>query len=293
MADKRALKILFDTYWSSAGWKSAGNDRWVPETPPDELAYAISAGVMFRPRRMRHDETLERIAELRLRLSPRQVGDAFTCTLSAAAPALRSALGSYAVALHMPLHRYSASGQDRRCGVCGGYDSSEQVDLNVLSFERHKWGGVRHDDPAYIAFDLECLESAGLAEPSETDRDALTSILRCCESMPAGAKLADLVSALKKLLPGNTDQRRTVISLLGFAGVLRIPDRTAFFRSFTPATAREETPWYKDDWPYPVRWWRGGHGVDPEAISFWFGQGWPAGEPPTDNDQVVELFLRR
>jgi hypothetical protein len=272
VADKRSLKILFDTYWSSAGWKSAGNPKWTPQTPPEDLAYAISTGVMFPPRRIRHQEALDAIGSLRARISPRQVGNAFASTLSAAAPALRSALGSYAVGLHMPLHRYSDSRHERRCSTCGGYDSSDPHDLNTLSFERHKWGGVRHDDPVYIAFDLERFENESPTEPSSEDRATLTSVLRCCQSMPPGAKLADLVSSLKSLVPGNTDQRRTIVSVLGFAGVLRVPNRTGFLRSFTPATAREETPWYKDDWSYPARWWRGGDGVDPEAISFWFGQ---------------------
>lgn len=276
MADKRSLKILFDTYWSSGGWKCAGNLNWAPVTPPDDLAYAISAGVMFPPRCIRHHEALQRIGERRARISPRRVGDGFTSTLMAATPALRSALGTYAVALHMPLHRFNTLGQDTRCTICGGYDSTASHELNILSFERHKWGGVRHTDPVYIAFDLECFDADAPSEPSAMDRKALISILRCCDSMPPGAKLADLVSALKNLLPGNSAQRRVVISMLGFAGVLRIPNRTGFFRSFTPATAREETPWHKDDWSYPVRWWRGGHGVDPEAIAYWFGQKWPA-----------------
>jgi hypothetical protein len=33
-----------------------------------------------------------------------------------------------------------------------------------------------------------------------------------------------------------------------------------------------QQPWHKDDWPYPARWWRGGHGIDRQAIGFWFGR---------------------
>jgi hypothetical protein len=89
--------------------------------------------------------------------------------------------------------------------------------------------------------------------------------------MPVGARLADLVRAITPLVPGNTDQRRALIGILGFAGVLPVPGRPGFFRSFPREAEREETPWYKDDWPYPVRWWRGGAPVDPDAVGFWFG----------------------
>ena len=30
----------------------------------------------------------------------------------------------------------------------------EHIDWNVLNFERLKWGGVRHGEPSYMAFDL-------------------------------------------------------------------------------------------------------------------------------------------
>jgi len=48
--DRRALKVLFDTYWCSKGWKSAGKPGWTPQTPPEDYDYAIRAGVMFPAR---------------------------------------------------------------------------------------------------------------------------------------------------------------------------------------------------------------------------------------------------
>jgi hypothetical protein len=56
------------------------------------------------------------------------------------------------------------------------------VDLNVLNFERFKWGGVRRDQPVYATFDLE--RSRCLDPPSPTDADVATflSILRTIES---------------------------------------------------------------------------------------------------------------
>ena len=271
MHDKRALKILFNTYWSSKGWKCARQLNWIPQTLPEDLEYAISQGVMFPVRCMGHDEVQERLFELRAQISPLEVGSAFVATLSSSNIAFRSALGSYSVFLRMPLHRYSPSGRGGSCDICGLYESSEQQDLNVLSFERWKWGGTRHADPFYGAFDLERFTCEHVAPPTEEDRTALNAILDCVESMPAGAKLSDLLAAIKPIVPGNTSLRRKVISILGFAGVLRIPGYTGFFSEFTPAVDRKETPWYKDDWAYPIRWWRGGNGLNHEAISFWFG----------------------
>lgn len=268
--DARALKILFETYWSSFGWRMAGQTDWAPTTPADDLAYAIRAGVMFPPRVVTHDDAMAWIVALRDRMQPRDVGAAFLATLSNGAPALRSALGSYAVARHMPVHRY-APNRFGMCTICGGDDRHDAQDLNVLSFERHKWGGVRHDDPVYIAFDLERFQAEADATPSAGDQAILAAILASVESMPVGARLADLVKAIRIAVGGNVHQRRALIGLLGFAAILAIPGRTGYLREFTPVDQREDTPWYKDDWPYPARWWRGGHGVDREAVAFWFG----------------------
>jgi hypothetical protein len=98
------------------------------------------------------------------------------------------------------------------------------------------------------------------------------AILVTVESMAVGTKLAHLVREIKPLVPDNEYQRRAVVSILGCTGILRIPGRSGFSRSLTQISDREETPWHKDDWPYPVGWWRGGSGVDQAAVDFWLGE---------------------
>jgi hypothetical protein len=59
---------------------------------------------------------------------------------------------------------------ERFCNLCGVFSGSERdIDLNVLNFERYKWGGVRHEDPIYMFFDLE--QFAAIAEPSPSPAD--------------------------------------------------------------------------------------------------------------------------
>ncbi len=267
--DRRALKILFDTYWSPRGWKSAGVRDWSPDTPPDDLETAIRAGTMFRQRVLTHADAVRRTCDLRDSISPVRVGRVFLSSLLSGDIGLCSALGSYAVALRMPIHAASLQSASR-CGICGDYEQGGS-DLNVLNFERHKWGGVRHEQPSYMAFDLERFTVEAPDDAPPVDLPFLTRLVDAIDSMPAASKLADLVRALKPYIAGNDAQRRSIVSILGYAGVLRIPDHDGFFRSFTEAPNRRETPWHKDDWPYPIRWWRGGHGVDEEAMEFWFG----------------------
>jgi hypothetical protein len=186
--------------------------------------------------------------------------------------ALRSALGSYAVALNMPSHPLSLKGTSSPCEVCGEYESDSEQDLNVLNFERHKWGGVRHEHPPYIAFDLDRFRAERGASPFEDDRESMRAILKAIEELPARCKRPDLVKAVRPHLPGNDSVRTTFLAILGFAGIIKIPGHSGFFRSFTSSAQRAQTPRSKDDWSYPIRWWTSeGNGIDLEAVEFWFG----------------------
>lgn len=149
MADQKARAILFDMYWSAAGWKTS------PRVSPDDFAYAVQAGYMFPPDRVSHDDLTGRIHAARQHVSLAAARDGFLASLTARTLDLRSALGSFAIASHYPIHAFEVSGAqgDFLCHICGVPNEDDNVDLNVLNFERHKWGGVRRLDPRYIAFD--------------------------------------------------------------------------------------------------------------------------------------------
>ena len=143
-------------------------------------------------------------------------------------------------------------------------------DLNVLNFERFKWGGVRHSDPLYAAFDLERFAEADVPSPKDNDLAILRETIQTAASMPKRAKLSDLAKALAPILPSNNPERRTLIGILGYCGILRDPQRPGYLEGFPKYSSRQYTPWYKDDWPYPVQWWTGSHAVSVEAIADWF-----------------------
>src|SRR5262249_21397486 len=128
MVDPRALNILFDTYWSSASWKDN------PQTPKQDFDYAVAARVMFPPVRRNHDELVDWLFQVRDRVKPAAVAEAFLASLSTRRLDLRSALGSFAVARHMPQHAFTASTvfTHDTCAVCGGSRNQDAVhDLNI------------------------------------------------------------------------------------------------------------------------------------------------------------------
>lgn len=260
--DKRALKILSDTYWSSSGWKRD------PAVRPEDFAYARSRGVMFDPDVLSHDDAIDAAIAAVKAADKAVVAEAFVASLRSRRLDLRSALGSFAVGRHMRVHRTMTLDGSVGCRYCGAYQ--DFGDLNILNFERVKWGGVRHYDPRYIAFDLQLFAAQKPGTPTAEDFRILAAVLDVANSMPSTARPGDLEKALSKLLPSNSAERRTLIGLLGYAGILVDPTRPNFLHQFVPDVDREPTRWHKDDWPYPVQWWNGSHGVNDVAVAEWF-----------------------
>ncbi|WP_157218588.1 hypothetical protein [Flavisphingomonas formosensis] len=219
---------------------------------------------MFDPVEVSHDEAVDAAINAVARTTSGAVTRAFLASLSTRRLELRSALGSYAVGRHMQAH----SSAGARCVYCGEYQNA--ADPNILNFERIKWGGVRHYNPRYIALDLEALAAEGAVTPTDEDRQILRSIFETAKGIGQKGRLGDLERALSGLFPSNSSERRTLIGILGYAGILIDPGRPDFRRGFVPDAKREQTPWHKDDWPYPVQWWTGSCGVSESAIDEWF-----------------------
>lgn len=261
--DTRAIKILMNTYWSAAGW------RREPSVSPDDFAYAKTHRVMFDPTRISHNEAVDAAIEAVARINQTDVVRAFVSSLGSRRLDLRSGLGSYAVGRHFQRHAAATTMARSPCAYCGFY-AIENTDLSVLNFERLKWGGVRHAAPTYISLDLGLLREADFPAPTPDDFAILNAVLNTARSMPPTSRLADLNRALAKVLKSNSAERRCLIGILGYAGILIDPSRPSFRTRYVPAASREQTPWYKDDWPYPVQWWNGAFGIEQAAVDDWF-----------------------
>jgi hypothetical protein len=263
MPDKKAQEILFNTYWSSAGWRKE------PNTPPQDYLYALNAGYMFEPVVLSHDDIIVWLKKIFKKIEMRKVTDAFLSSLTTRRLDLRSALGSYAIARHFPSHRFF--GDDVFCEICEEVSQAkEPQDLNVLNFERLKWGGVRHLSPLYIAFDLEQFTKLSVPLPEAEDLEIFSRIIQAAKSLPTKARPSDLEKALAKLIKSNQAERSVLLEILGYCGILEPTKHSSFFRQFVNYKDREERPVSKIDWDYPISWWTGAEGVNQEALKYFF-----------------------
>lgn len=265
MTDAKALAILFQTYWSSQGWKQR------PETSADDFAYAQAAGYMFKPVKLTHARVVKAVKQTFGQVGQRDVTNAFLASLSTRRLELRSALGSYAVARHFPSHKFH--GQEVFCSICGGVRKSpDDEDLNVLNFERYKWGGVRHDQPEYMVFDLERFATLEKVTPTQQDLVIMQQIIDAAHTCPADARPRDLEHRLANIIQSNRAEREMLLLILGYCGILQSSEHHGFFRAFVNHTDRTLPPVSKIDWTYPICWWRGSDGVNQKALAFYFPQ---------------------
>jgi hypothetical protein len=264
--DKRALKILFDIYWSPSGWKDEGLQRVAPE----DAAYAKAAGVMFDPILLDHEEVLQRLFKVRNQLNARRITDAFLASLSTRRLDLRSGLGSYAVFRHMEGHE--ALIHERQCMICGQYViAGYYEDLNVLNFERIKWGGTRHTDPLYAMLDLELFLKEEPISPSQEDIGIFGALIESIEGAPPSITAATVQARWAGLLKSNKDERDRIVAMLGFCGILETSAHHGYRSQFIPGPDRVLPNRRSIDMCYPACWWTAADGVNREALHEWFG----------------------
>lgn len=230
--DKKAAKILLGTFWGSGGWKTIS-----APFSGDDFEYAKSRGVMFDPLTITHDEIVARLHEIHQDNSiKRRVGSAFLHSLSTKKVYLRSALSSWALTSQLPLHTY----EERRalhantssCGDCNflrlqSDKTYTDVDLNVLNFERVKWGGVRHNNLLYCLMDLDLLPASKEAIYEVTDADIaiLVSMLEAAQTCEPHESARGLEKRWKGLFPSSKQERDAILEIWGASGLL-VPQDT-------------------------------------------------------------------
>jgi hypothetical protein len=210
------------------------------------------------------------LIELINKVSRRKVADAFLSSLSTRQLDWRSALGSYAVFQHIQPH--ATEKIENRCRVCGFYlNEGVEKDLNVLNFERFKWGGVRHDDVVYATMDLGLFLKETIPEPTFNDIRIFREILSAIKAAPAKTSSANLHIQFAKVLKSNKSERDILVAILGLCGILGTPAHPGYSGEFIPAGDRILPQRRFVDMRYPACWWNADIGINQNWLSAYFG----------------------
>ncbi|RGB62057.1 MULTISPECIES: hypothetical protein [Erysipelotrichaceae] len=271
--DKKAKNILMKTYWSASGWK----DEYT--ITPKDFTYAKEKGLMFDAVSISHDKCVKQIKAIVEKITPQQIVKAFISSLSSRRLDWRSGISSYYIAKMLPMHTYTPviSGKSYEngkvvytsctCSICKdlkygviGKEYYKDVDVNILNFERIKWGGVRHGELIYILFDLQQFIKEEIPEPTDADIHILKDILKIIMSSAANDHPGILCDRLKDIpdFKSNKNERSTLVEILACIGVLK-------------PQSYERKIQGKNDWTF-VEYWRGEDGCDQVAVNEYFGE---------------------
>lgn len=267
--DKKARKILFEYFWSSSGWK--------PETSrhlsPEDFEYAKTHGAMYDPISVAHDPLIQRAQAAVNAVSKGKVASAFVASLARRCLDVRSSISSYALLMNLPNHLQSPTEYSpNQCSICGVFVKQSEYleDISILSFERHKWGGVRLDQILYATLDLEWFVQSAEVDPTDADVSLLSSMLDAIRRLPANVSAASLETHLK-FLPSNKSERDVLIAILGIAGILETPDHPGYVSGFRNYVDRVSPNRRFVDMTYPACWWESKYGLNERAVEYWFG----------------------
>ncbi|MDR1976132.1 MAG: hypothetical protein LBQ18_04005 [Campylobacteraceae bacterium] len=266
--DKKAKQILFNTYWKNGGWIDKRH------TPKEDFEYAKQKGVMFDDITITHDECIKEIIKLTQKIPVDKAVKAFIASLSTRRLELRSGLASYFLAKAIPPHKYkkAVSGhsydgnitytshtceicRDSRYGIIGD-EKYKNEDLNVLNFERIKWGGVRHGQIIYMLFDLQRLYEEDVIEPTAEDIKIFQNILKIIDESEPNEYPGSLRDRLSAALKSSKNERGALIEILACVGVLQ-------------PTSYERKRAGKNDWSF-AEYWRGSDGYNGQVVEEYF-----------------------
>jgi hypothetical protein len=243
--DKKAKEILFKTYWSSDGWIS-NEKRRIEQA---DFIYAKEKGLMFDTLTISKTELVARIDQIIHSIALKTITDAFICSLTNKRPDWRSGLGSFANAKFLLTNK---NVNDYYFG------HGENEDLNILNFERIKWGGVRHDTGLYNLLDLELLNMEIIPNPTNQAIDILQSILNVINSSQAEDTPRKLRDDLKEVFEVSKDERHVLIEILACAEIIK------------PLKYDRKEP-AKHDWKFAL-YWRGEDKYNKENVEMYFGK---------------------
>lgn len=200
------------------------------------------------------------------------VANAFLYSLSTRELEYRSALGSYWYAISIPLHKAVNKdylGNDiydkvTYCTTCSWYANN---DINVLNFERYKFGGVRHTKADYALFDLEQFLKLPKVMPTQEDKNILLQILACVDLLEERNKVGKLRDRIikERIFKTNRNETSILLGILGICGVLSSKEFPCYYDKFVDIWERDPVE-SKNDFKYPANRWRKKDGINKECF---------------------------
>ena len=272
LLDRKIVAIL-SKYYRKGRYDSVAMKYIPPVLSTAEQEALRASGVLpgQQPVDVRHDDALDRLQLAIGKADREHIAAAFVASLDSRPLVYRSALRSFAVGLHMAQHNWTGRDRNPSCRVCG-MSKSDKVDLVEKEAGRYLSGIAGFTEPFSAAYDLELFDGLPRVEPVKGDIEALQRLLKLVRTADEKETATQLVRKISGLITGDQYARSYVIETLGYCGILETPEHKGFFNGHIAFADRQARPHTRVDMEPPAVWWRGKHGMNEEALAFFFGK---------------------
>lgn len=266
-----ALKLLCEFERDSADF---GTRFW--PNPIEKYLPAVAEGTMFLSEELyAHKEAMEIAKDRARNISYHDAVHAFIYGVARGIPAYRTALPAYLHIKSIPAHGEDHLCADNShtspyCDFCNYCAASAETKMrflwvNAMQYCRiYKGGYLGEQDPTASSFLLREFLKMPKVVATKEDYQRFVESLALAEQLQGDKKIGAYKELLqkRKILPFKTKEYQPYLDILGYLNILHTEEHHGITKKFISARDMDEPVEYKNDYGYPVRFWRAGNGVD-------------------------------
>ena len=273
---KTALKLLRE-YWNDS--VKFITNFW--PNPVGKYFPAVAEGTMFLgEERYAHSEALKIAKERVDSLSYKDVARAFIYGVARGIPAYRTALPAYLHIKNIPEHKEEYLCEDKHhispyCKLCNYGAASIETKMSFMWINSRQYyriylgGYLGPQSPEASSFLLREFAKMPKVTVTKDEYQLFIDSLKLVEQLLPENKIGSYKELLRKskILPLRIKEIQSYLDLLGYLDILHTKEHHGVTKKFICIQDMKEADESKNDYGYPVRFWRAKDGVDWERVN--------------------------
>ncbi|HRF60256.1 MAG TPA: hypothetical protein PLH94_10135 [Fimbriimonadaceae bacterium] len=246
-----------------------------PGCSPEDVAHAKALGYWHDDALLTHDEAVARCISARNAIDRDELVRGFIFGLATNRPDWWAALASYGYARHLAVHNATSTGMDDACSTCGlaptqGSNIPWQVNGQLAGILQV---GARPNIISATSALLFASTYPPFPEPTPEDLSPLITLLDLVKDSPPKTTAPKLAKLMKGVCGKSIEQRLNIVEALSVLGILapHSDKATTYFEHFFPFDDTQIGN-VRTDTEYPALAWNSDHGVNADAVEYWFGR---------------------
>ena len=244
--------------------------------PVEKYLPAVVEGTMFLcEEQFAHQQAIQKATERVQSIAYNDVAHAFIYGVVNGIPAYRTALPAYLHIKNIPEHGEEHLFDDHvhiypYCNCCNYHAASKETKMsfmwiNSMQYRRIYEGGcLGGQEPTASSFLLREFIKMPKVVATKEDYQLFVDSLRLAEQLQSEKKIGAYKELLQKSkrLAFKTREYQPYLDILGYLDILHTEDHRGITKEFIRVQDMREAEEYKNDYGYPVRFWRAKNGVD-------------------------------